>query len=372
MFTTGQGREAWRKGFSPLTTPVYADPVRRLRFTCLGRWIFVSRHLIFSLDLRYITVVELYRKSERINFVDEEKYQYRHWGAAATLMRKSKYFAIIVYLSVGGTFLFLFLALTTNLEVFKWLANISLITLVTMITGGVMLNIRNYIRGYFQKGKAEKSSRKEEHLLQITETEISIPLKVHYENGPDISNSAMLFALMGGTFALCLGLGIYCLALSNTLMGFGFLFFAIFLFFTSLILALAFPMLIRGLHAGPWQLRISHEGFLYTYILPIFIRWDEITSFVLYTFEGMPTLSITVDDEMTIFTRFLELQSIHGWESTYYHFMFRMSVQFLRHRHSPFFLNQRLLPIPINELVMLIQEHFASELREHSIAVLEK
>lgn len=210
--------------------------------------------------------------------------------------------------------------------------------------------------------------------MQVTETEVNYPLYIRNEHGQDISNPYALLVVMCAMFVLLLSLGICCLVFLpyiSVILNLMIDLFAIFCILYSLMGAMTIPILIRGLRAGPGQLRISHEGIFYSYILSIIIKWDEITALVPSTFVGIPKLSIVVRDEVTVFNRSLELNARNGWEMTYYRLVAQLNIWISRncfHVPSPFYLGQKLLPISIDTLVMVIQEHFALELREHRIS----
>jgi hypothetical protein len=216
--------------------------------------------------------------------------------------------------------------------------------------------------------------------MQESETEISFSLKNRNSNAPNTPIGQLL--LMSEIFILCLGIGIFCWVLPSTFLAFpnagpnaslGFLFYplGLLLNFVTLILLITLPMYIRGLRTGPQQLRISHEGILYSYILPLSIRWDEIITLIPST-SGIPGLYIVVKDEMAIVTRFLDLHAIQGWERIYYRVMTRIGIWFSRsvfHTPSSLAFTEQVLPITIGNLVAIIQEHFASELREYHISI---
>jgi hypothetical protein len=210
--------------------------------------------------------------------------------------------------------------------------------------------------------------------MQVTETEVNYPLYIRNEHGQDISNPYALLVVMCAMFVLLLSLGICCLVFLpyiSVILSFLIDLFAILCILYSLIGAMTIPILVRGLRTGPWQLRINREGIFYSYILSIFIRWDEITALVPSTFWGMSKLSIVVRDEVTVFKRFLELNARNRWEMTYYRLVVQLNIWISRnffHVPSPFYLGQKLLPISIGTLVMVIQEQFESKLREHRIS----
>ena len=69
---------------------------------------------------------------------------YSAWGSLGILMRKDKCFAIVVYLSLGGIMLCAFVFLNTGLDLFRWLAYLSLAVVVVIGIGGEIVNARDW------------------------------------------------------------------------------------------------------------------------------------------------------------------------------------------------------------------------------------
>lgn len=119
--------------------------------------------------------------------------------------------------------------------------------------------------------------------------------------------------------------------------------------------------------------RIDHEGFLFLYLFPTVVQWSEISSLVPYTraYLGRPyaELAIVPKDPEAILARIIDERS-RGFFS---HFLARINVYFYRRSKtlSPLKVPQVILPVSVDELIAMIQERFANELREHRVAILE-
>jgi hypothetical protein len=145
---------------------------------------------------------------------------------------------------------------------------------------------------------------------------------------------------------------------------------------TSLIVALTIPLQIRQLRVGPAQLCISHEGILCSTLFPWSLRWDDIATLFLYTWEYLgsrPALGIVPRDFEALCTRFLEEHSRNARHRACYSLLLRISIWIYRRSKkslAPIHILQVTLPISLDELIAIIQERFATELREHHITVL--
>lgn len=212
--------------------------------------------------------------------------------------------------------------------------------------------------------------------MRITETEVILPVKIREGSGPDVTNPLKLLVLMCVIGILCLSMGIALLLLTSLPGNPGLLLypFVFGLFFCTLLIALLLPMLIRSVRAGPWELRINHEGIFCCLILPMFIEWHEITALVTFSQGIDMDLRIVVENEMTASTRFLEEHVLYRWERPYYRFLMKMGIWFshsIPDIPSAIFVSQRVLPLSIDDLVTVIRERFASELHEYHIPILE-
>jgi hypothetical protein len=204
--------------------------------------------------------------------------------------------------------------------------------------------------------------------MQNAEMEFNIPLTMRNGKRSNFSNASQLLASHSKTSVLTLGLGILLLHASYTfLSGIWFItypFGIIYILFSLLFALMMIPVDIRALRTGSWQLRISHEGIFYCYPLPVFIRWDEITTLASER-KGADGrhLVIIVKDEMPIFERFITLNSIHRWERAYYYFLANTNT-WLSHSFP-----ETSMSLPISNLMKIIQEYFATELYEYRISI---
>jgi|SRR5579859_5927298 len=130
----------------------------------------------------------------------------------------------------------------------------------------------------------------------------------------------------------------------------------------------------RNSHAPVAHLSISHQGIFICNFLFVFIRWDEISALVPYSQDskGAPRrLGIVLQDSKAVLARFLEENSRNFWQRALYSFLVKISAWFLRFSKAPslLYIGQEVLPISIDELVMALQERFATELCEYHISV---
>lgn len=124
------------------------------------------------------------------------------------------------------------------------------------------------------------------------------------------------------------------------------------------------------------QLHITHEGIFCG--LPVFstlISWDKMIAIVPYTLKlfgnNYPALGIIPRDYEALITRAIEEHARNAWQRAWYHLLDRINTWF-EHRSNalaPIHIYELSLPISIDELLAVIQERFAVELREHHIIV---
>lgn len=130
----------------------------------------------------------------------------------------------------------------------------------------------------------------------------------------------------------------------------------------------------RTSHTPVAHLSISHQGIFLCNFLFVFIRWDEISALVPYSQDSKGAyqhLGIVLRDTETVLARFLEENSRNIWQKALYSILIKPSVWLFHFSKDPslLFLSQEVLPISIDELVMALQERFATELSEYHISV---
>ncbi len=123
--------------------------------------------------------------------------------------------------------------------------------------------------------------------------------------------------------------------------------------------------------------RISHEGIFFAQCFgvacPILITWSDISALVPFTLTtrmGRPVgLAIVPHDQEMLLDQLLKHRSNDVLARLVFHI--NASVYKRTTMPTPLTLPQGLLTISVDELILMIQERFASELREHSVAISE-
>jgi hypothetical protein len=124
------------------------------------------------------------------------------------------------------------------------------------------------------------------------------------------------------------------------------------------------------------QLSINHKGILCG--LPIFstlITWDEMIAMVPYTWKlfgyTYPVLGIIPRDYKSLITRAIEEHTEHAWQRAWYHFLDKINAWFEHgsNARAPIHIFELRLPLSIDELLVVMQERFTVELREHHVMI---
>jgi len=197
--------------------------------------------------------------------------------------------------------------------------------------------------------------------LQITETEIVLPFNIKhslpYEN-------PLQFYTAGLT---SLGLGILLLLLqAEQLLAIVLIAAGILLLVSPIIIAWSSKTVSRQF------VRMNHEGVLLSSILPTLVQWGDIAAIALstWTYLGRPhrVLSFVPRDPEALIARIIE----HRAKNVFSRLLMKMNMSLYRRSHapSPLMISHAVSPLPLDELLMLIQERFASELRENRVTVL--
>lgn len=121
---------------------------------------------------------------------------------------------------------------------------------------------------------------------------------------------------------------------------------------------------IRQLRAPDPYVRISHQG-IFTSRDPFLITWAEIQELSLATFLGVPYLRIVPRNVQEVAAR------AKAASRASVRFGIALNLLFFRFSKSsaPIGFPQTALPISLDELFAVIQEHFGTQLREHRILV---
>jgi hypothetical protein len=204
--------------------------------------------------------------------------------------------------------------------------------------------------------------------MQITESEIVIPLKYKERlKAPLI----ILCGFLAYFIALCIFL--INLTLKQTSSQFPdirndahntMLFEVCAFIFIVILYSMLFAFFIRRLRAPSPYVCINHEG-IFTSRDSFLIKWREIRELSLATFMGSPYLRIVPWNGEEIATRAKASSRLSM------RFAIDATVMLFRRSKSPapIGLSQMVLPISIQELLVAIQEHFGTELREHHILI---
>lgn len=197
--------------------------------------------------------------------------------------------------------------------------------------------------------------------MQVTETEIVLPFSVEHLRPP---GNTLQFYTAGLT---SLGLGILLfvfhleLLLAIVLIAAGFL-----LLMSPVLIAWSSKTVSRQV------VRINHEGVLFAPRLPTVVKWGDISTVTLstWTYLGHPSrvVSFVPRDPEAMTARLIE----HGAKNGFSRWLMKTNLGISRRTHapSPLMISQQVSPIPLGELLAMIQERFASELRENRVAVL--
>ncbi|EFH82779.1 STM3941 family protein [Ktedonobacter racemifer] len=130
------------------------------------------------------------------------------------------------------------------------------------------------------------------------------------------------------------------------------------LVFLLLMCGALLTQLIRKLRSHSSYLHINHKG-IFTSRDSFLIRWAEIKALSPSTFMGSPFLMIVLWNREEVLSR--SKVALNPFT--------RFTLFRYLNSSLPFGFSQRILPISIDELLTTIQERFATELREHSIAI---
>lgn len=195
----------------------------------------------------------------------------------------------------------------------------------------------------------------------MTETEIVLPFSVEHLHPP---GNALQFYTAGLT---SLGLGILLFVFHIELL------LAIVLIAAGVLLLIS-PVLIAwsSKTVSRQVVCINHEGVLFAPRLPNVVKWGDISTVTLSTWTslGHPSrvVSFVPRDPEAMTARLLE----HGAKNGFSRLLMKTNMVIYRRTHapSPLMISQQVSPIPLEELLAMIQERFARELRENRVAVL--
>ena len=197
--------------------------------------------------------------------------------------------------------------------------------------------------------------------MQVTETDIVLPFSV--KSSPPGGNPLQT-SLAG---VLPLGAGIVLLVLQAGLI------FPLVLIAAGFLLLMSPVLMAWSSHTVSRQfVRISHEGVLFAPRLPTVVEWGDIATVALstWTYLGHPIrlLSFVHRDPEALLARLTEHRASNGFSRL----LTKTNMVFYRRSHapSPLMISQQVSPIPLEELLALIQERFANELRENRVTVL--
>lgn len=197
--------------------------------------------------------------------------------------------------------------------------------------------------------------------MQVTEAEVFLPFNtthsLPYKN-------PLQFYAAGLT---SLGLGILLLVLHVELL------LAIVLLAAGILLLIS-PVLIAWSNKSVSRqfVRMNHEGILLTSALPMVVQWGDIATVALSTWTSlghpMRSLSFVPRDPEAMIARIIEHKAKNGFSRL----LINTNISLYRRLHapSPLMIPQGVSPIPLGELLTLIQERFGSELRENRVTVL--
>lgn len=208
--------------------------------------------------------------------------------------------------------------------------------------------------------------------MQVTETEIILPFSV--KRGIPLSRRDLLSLCLIG-FAL-LGVGLFWLIPHGgpipTAGGDSLAFVCIVLAILFLLPSVTALVLFQRGERSPQGVHITHEGILFAHLFPTVVAWSEISALVPYrwTYMGRPltVLGVVPHDPEAIIARYIEKRS----RNVFIRFLAKSNIAISRRANTltPLHIPQAMVPITIDELLAMIQERFADELREHHIAVL--
>ncbi len=202
--------------------------------------------------------------------------------------------------------------------------------------------------------------------MQVTDTEILLPFKLNNS----LSNRDMIsFLGIGGI--VMLGIGMFWLIadwgqIPEILLPILLIGLAI-LFLLSLVMLLQYER---------YFIRIDHEGFFFSHLfgvalVPTVVKWSEISTLLPYTLTSLgrsiTALGIVPHDPEALIARLVNGRSRNFLS----HFVAQINLFFYRRSSvlTPLNIPQVILPISIDELIAMIQERFAAELREYHITV---
>jgi hypothetical protein len=202
--------------------------------------------------------------------------------------------------------------------------------------------------------------------LQVTDTEILLPFNV---NSSLSSREMISFLGIGGI--VMLGLGVFWLIADwgQTLE----------MLLPILLIGLAILFLLGSmvlLQNERYFIRIDREGFCFSHLfgvalVPTVVKWSEISTLLPYTLTSLgrsiPVLGIVPYDPEALLARLVNGRS----RNVLAHVVSQMNLAFYRRSSAltPLNIPQVILPISIDALIAMIQEHFAAELREYHITV---
>jgi len=197
--------------------------------------------------------------------------------------------------------------------------------------------------------------------LQVTETEIFLPFSLKHSlprGNPLQTSLAGVIPLGGGIILLVLQAG---LLLPLVLIAAGFL-----LLISPVIMAWASKEVSRQF------VRMNHEGILFASVLPTVVQWGDISTVTLSTWTSMgrpiSSESFVPRDPEAMIARIIEQRAKNVFSRLL--MKTNMSLYHRSNAPSPLMISQAVSPIPLDELLVLIQERFANELRESRVTVL--
>lgn len=197
--------------------------------------------------------------------------------------------------------------------------------------------------------------------MQVTETEIFLPFSIKHA----LPRGNTLQTYVAGGVAL--GAGIIFLVLQIELL-------------LSLVLIAAGFLLFIGPVLIAWTsqrvsrqfVRMNHEGIFFASLLPTVVQWGDISTVALstWTYLGRPISSVSFvpRDPEAMIARIIEQRA----KNVFSRLLMKTNMLLYRRSNapSPLMISQAVSPIPLNELLALIQERFANELRESRVTVL--
>ncbi len=210
--------------------------------------------------------------------------------------------------------------------------------------------------------------------MQVTETEIILPFKIERNRSFSKRNLVPLcligfLLLSAGVFFLIPHKGLIPTTGEEPL--------AIFLIVLAIMFLLpsisALAIMLRGESSrAPRFVRIDHEGIFFSHLLPVVVKWSEISTLVPYTWTYLGSyhadLGIIPLNSEAIIDYIVENRSKNFLSMI----LSKINLYLFSRSNAltPLNIPQVFLPITIDELITMIQERFADELSESHITVL--